>query len=260
MRRLAPVALLLATLALPAGALAAPVGTTPDTRPAAPQQRRQWKELGYGLELSGNFLQGNANLLNVSGVLSLNLNRGPHQLYLDAGNILTQAGSATLVNRQSGSALYAYGLRDNFNFYGYTTHASDQATNLSQRFTNGLGVCLHRLGAPDFPLFLVSLGPAYESERYRTGGSADTWRSVLRVNAVRPLSPGLELSADTFYTPAVPDMADFRLYGEATLKLKLSETLALKFTAADEYDSRPLPGVQNNDFGLFTTLAAEWGR
>ena len=44
--RLKPLLLSALTLVLlPLSAQAVPIGTTPDTRPAAPQQRKQWNEI-----------------------------------------------------------------------------------------------------------------------------------------------------------------------------------------------------------------------
>lgn len=243
-----------------APALAVPIGTTPDTRPAAPQQRRQWKDFGVGMELGGNWLQGNANVMTMSALVNLNANSGPHQLYMDLGNLYNQAGPNVLVNRLAGSALYAYGLLDNLNLYGYTTHSRDQATKLDYRLTTGAGVCLHRIASEAFPLFLVSLAPVLENEWYASQPMSSTWRTALRLNAIRPITESMDLGVDAFYMPAVTDAGDYRLYGEASLRFKLSQALSLKVTAADEYDARPQPGVQNNDYGVFTTLALDWGR
>lgn len=240
-------------------ALAVPIGTTPDTRPAAPQARRQWKDLGVGMELGGNWLQGNANLTMLSALVNLNANSGPHQFYMDLGNLYNQAGPNVLVNRTSGSALYAYGLRDNFNLYGYTTHSRDHATQLNYRLTTGLGACLHRIAAPSFPLFLISLAPVLENEWYANQPMTSTWRSAFRLNAARPVTETLELGVDSFYMPAFADGGDFRLYGEVSARVKLGAGLSLKVSAADEYDARPQPGVQNNDVGVFTTLGVDWG-
>src|SRR5687768_13962090 len=112
-------ALLLLLSATPA--LAVPVGTSADTRPAAPQQRQLWKSQGLTVKLGGSFMQGNVNLATLSSSLSANVNRGQHQLFLDAGNFYTGSGAQVLVNRVAASALYAYSAADNFNTFAYTT-------------------------------------------------------------------------------------------------------------------------------------------
>lgn len=261
MPRLTPFAALAAFLAMPAPALAqVPVGTTPDTRPAAPQHRPSWKEGGLEASFTGAALGGNVDMVSANAALAANANWGPHQLFLDGGNTYTRAGGATIVNRLAGSALYAFATAPDANLYGYTTHATDASIQLDYRFTGGLGGCKHRFFAPDFSLFLVSLNPAYEAEWFRDGTTAQAWRGVLRVNAVKPLGEGVEVGADTFITPALLAPTDVRFYGEAYLKVKLAPPLSLKITGADAYDSAPRPGVQPNDFGVFTTLAVEWGR
>ncbi|MDB5101194.1 MAG: hypothetical protein JWM80_5615 [Cyanobacteria bacterium RYN_339] len=241
-------------------ALAVPVGTSADTRTAAPQHRQAWKQGGVQLKLDGSFLAGNVNLTNLSVNLAANYNDGPHQLFLDAGDLYTATPSATLIDRLAGSSLYAYALRDNVNLYGYVTGAHDASSKLDSRLTAGLGGCVHRLFVDEFSLFLISLNPAYELEN-ALGGQTQTWRAVARLNVIKPMSDTVELGLDAFYTPAVADPADLRVYGEAYARVKLAgDALAVRFTVADEYDTRPQPGIQLNDVGVFTSIEAAWGR
>jgi hypothetical protein len=250
---------LLFSLAQPA--LAVPVGTSADTRPAAPQHRPRWKEGGISLNVAGNYLRGNVNLSTVNTSLNLNVNRGRHQFFIDAGNFYSATDTTVLVNRLAGSTLYAYSVADNQNVYAYTTHSYDQSIKLDYRLTTGLGWCWHRLFEPYFSLFLISVNPAYEYELFQNNVTASALRGVFRVNAIKPVTDTIETGFDGFYTPALADLGDLRLYGEAYLKAKLiGDIVSLKLTLADEYDSRPQPGIQSNDVGVFTTLTAEWGQ
>lgn len=257
MSRLGLVAGLL--LGLSAPAFAVPVGTTPDTRPAAPQQRKQWEHQGLSFSFSGAYLSGNVNLINTSGTLSYNLNVDKHQFFLDLGQIYTLAGGNLVANRLNGTLLYAYNLFDNLNLYGYSTHTRDDSIKLDYRLTNGIGACFHHWLPDLFSLALVSLGVATENEWFKDQSSPFAVRSVLRLALTRPLTDWADLGLDTFYTPALNDFSDYRVYAEAFIQFKLTEILALKLSAADEYDSRPLSGVQNNDFGVFTTISLDWG-
>lgn len=240
-------------------ALAVPIGTTPDTRPAAPQQRKQWQNQGISLDFSGTMLNGNVNLINASGSVSYNLNIGQHQLFLDAGQLYTLAGDQTIANRLNGSLLYAYNLLDNLNLYGYSTHSRDDSLKLNYRLTNGAGVCVHKLLPEVFDLALISLGMATENEWFQNQTTPFAVRAVLRMTLTKPLTDWLDVGVDGFYTPVVNDFGDYRLYGEAFLQFKLNENVALKLSLADEYDTRPVGGVKNNDFGMFTTLRLNWG-
>jgi hypothetical protein len=250
---------LLAGGALPA--LAVPVGTSADTRAAAPQHRPSWTDGGLDLKVDGSWLSGNVNLSNLSTNLDANYNTGPHQFFLDAGNLYTAAPGNVLVDRIAGSALYAYAVRDNFNAYGYVTAAHDASIKLDSRYTVGLGGCRHKLLPGAFSLLLISVNPAYELDRYQGGATMASWRGVLRATGTKPLTEQCETGFDAFYTPTLTDFADMRVYGEAYLKLKLvGDLLALRLTAADEYDTRPQPGIQNNDVGVFSSLEMAWGR
>lgn len=251
----------LMTLGLSAPALAVPVGTSADTRPAAPQQRQQWKEGGLGLKIGGSFLQGNVNLSTLSTAFTANYNLGAHQLFLDAGNFYSGTPTQILVNRVAGSTLYAYAIADNQNVFAYTTHSHDRSIKLDYRLTSGLGWCWHKLFPETFSLFLVSANPAVEYELFEANAPITTLRGVFRLNVIKPVTEMMEAGFDGFLTPAVQDPGDTRLYGEAYLRIKLlGDNLALKLTVADEYDSRPLAGVQPNDLGVFTELEAGWGR
>jgi hypothetical protein len=242
-------------------ALAVPVGTSADTRPAAPQHRPHWTDGGVQFKVDGSYLAGNVNFTSLAVNLAANYNDGPHQLFLDAGNFYNASGSNVLVQRLAASTLYAYAARDNFNTYAYVTGAHDLSIKLNHRITAGLGACVHKLFPDFFSLFLVSLNPAYELESFNDGATPSALRGVVRVNAIKPLGEVLEMGFDSFYTPAMLDPSDMRLYGEAYVRVKLAgDALALRFTVADEYDSQPRPGVLSNDVGIFSSLEANWGK
>lgn len=251
--------LLVLPLLSSAPAQAVPVGTTPDTRPAAPQERRQWEHQGLNLQFSGSYLNGNVNLLNAASSVSYNVNFGQHQIFADLGNLLTIAGDNTLANRINASLLYAWNVRSDVNLYAYTTHSMDESIKLNYRLTNGIGICRHKIFPDLFSLAFVSLGVATENEWFQNQTSPFAVRGVLRLNFALPLSDWADIGIDSFYTPVIAAPQDFRVYSEAYLKFALSELLSLKLSAADEYDSRPLDGVKNNDFGIFSTVSLDWG-
>jgi hypothetical protein len=243
-----------------APALAVPVGTTPDTRPAAPQERKQFEHQGLSFEASGTVLQGNVNMAILNTAVSYNVNWKPHQLFIDAGNLFTMAGDTVAVNRINGTGLYAFNMLDNFNLFAYTTHTHDQINKIDYRLTNGAGVCLHKLLPGFLKLGLLSAALASENEWFSQSPSQFAVRTVLRAQGIVPLTDSLDVGVDGFFTPALADVADYRLYGEAFLKVALPGNLAsLKLSVADEFDTRPQPGVKNNDFGVFTTLRVDWG-
>lgn len=253
----------------------APIGVTPDTRPAAPQERKQWKEQGLSLQVSGSYLSGNVNFANISTLLSYNLNVGKNQFFLDSGTLFTQAGTATVANRINISGLYAYNVLDNFNIYGYSTHTKDQSNNIDYRLTNGIGVCLHKIIEPIFKLSLVSLGVSSENEWFKSQEPVFTAladnqklnstfgvRTVLRTNFILPINSNVDFGVDGFYTPMIYDFSDYRLYGESFIKIKLdqSEMTSLKISVADEYDNKPQVGIKKNDFGIFATIGLDLGK
>ncbi len=105
------------SLTLSTAALAVPVGTSADTRTAAPQQRPGWQTGGVNLRFDANTLSGNVKLTNANVNLISNYNLGPHQIFLDLGRLYSATNTRVLVDRIAGSALYAYALKDDFNTY-----------------------------------------------------------------------------------------------------------------------------------------------
>lgn len=240
---------------------AVPVGTTVDTRPAAPQQRKQWKEQGLSLQLGGNYFQGNVNIMNLNSSLSYNLNIDKHQFFLDGGNIFSQTGDKNLANRLNGTFLYAYNLLDNFNFYYYMSHSHDPSIKLDYRLTNGAGICLHKIANNIFSVLLVSAGVSTENEWFQNNNNFFAPRSVIRVSGTLPINNTFELGFDTFHTQSFYNLSDFRIYGEAYINIKIiEEYLNLKISLADEYDSMPLKDIKNNDLGLFMNLNINFGK
>lgn len=238
---------------------AIPVGTTPDTRPAAPQQRKQWETQGVNLQVSGSMLQGNVNLLNAFSSLSYNLNFWEkNQLFLDVGNLFTQAGDNVVANRINGSLLYAYNMTKNLNLYAYNTNSFDQSIKLDYRLTNGAGVCFHSF-APQFSLLLFSFGLAGEHEWFQQNIQQNALRGVARMNGAIPVTDFAEVGLDAIFSPVMYNFADYRVYGEAYIKFKLTENISLKLSAADEFDSVPQSDVKNNDFGVFATMGIDLG-
>ncbi len=240
---------------------AVPVGTTSDTRPAAPQQRKQWNIQGFNLQLGGTLLGGNVDFMSLNSSISYNYNIGKNQFFIDAGNIFSKAGNNIIANRINASGLYAYNLLDNFNLYAYTTHTYDSSIKLDYRLGNGLGVCLHKIAAPTFKLFLISLGGVTENEWFQKNSTAFSVRGVLRLNAILPVTDYVDLGIDSFYTPAIDNFSDYRLYGEAFALFKITpDTLSFKLSFADEYDSKPQLDVKNNDYGIFGTFSLDIGK
>lgn len=243
----------------PLSAHAVPVGRSADTRPAAPQQWEHRDRDGLSAEISGNLLRGNVDHATLTSAFSFITNSGPHQLMGHGTHFLTRNQKIVLINRASGSLLYAYSITERFNAFVYSTHMMDESLGLDYRLTNGAGLCRHRLLPDLLSLLLVSVAIAPEQAWFIGDDSRFTVRAALRTTAVLDLSEIAELGADAFFMPSVTDLADHRLYGEAFLKLRAGERVWFKIAAADEYDADPPPGIERNDLGVFSSLGLDVG-
>lgn len=250
--------------ATPAGAWALPVGTTPDTRPAAPHQHTKRDEYGVEVNLGGNLLAGNAVSRSLNLGLGLQRRMAPWGAYLDTAAFYSEVGGGQAIARGQGSGMVTYAMAPWFNWFAFSTHATDSSTKVAYRATAGAGPCWHNFGKPYVDYGLISLALAQEAE-WATAAvgspAAFATRGQLRTNFIKPISPTATLEFDGFWTPALNDPTDYRLYGEASMRMALvSDALSLKLAVADEYDNRPIPGVGGNNMGAFLTLVYSVGK
>lgn len=249
--------------AAPAGAWALPVGTTPDTRPAAPHQHTAREAYGVEVNLGGNLLAGNVSSRSLNLGLGLQGRQYPWGAYFDTAGFYSEVGGGQPIARGQASGMVTYAMAPWFNWFAFTTHATDSSTKVGYRATVGAGPCWHNFGKPYIDYGLLSLALAQEAEWAMAplGSQALATRGQLRTNFVKPINANMTLEFDGFWTPALNDPADYRLYGEGSLRVKLvEEALSLKLALADEFDTRPLGGVGTNNVGVFGTLVFSLGK
>lgn len=68
----------------------------------------------------------------------------------------------------------------------------------------------------------TSLDMSHGNEWYQADSTRATPRAVLRNSYTWPVLPNVDLGVDAFYIPAVTDLSNFRLYGEAFAKIAIT--------------------------------------
>ncbi len=224
-----------------------------DLRPKVPERWPEVTKYTLDLSLGGSALSGNIETRNIGGGLSLKYLVDEKREVLVEGKTTRGKFSGNVIqDKQKGSFLYIYKWKPGINLYFSSTFAKDSGTRLDSRITYGLpGICWHQLLADRFDLFLVSLHPTFESETFETGVKDSATRATLRINFENAISETATLGGDFMYIPDVSDFGDYRFYIEPYLRLSIvPQKYSFKITYAREHDSRPLPGVEENDYGI----------
>jgi putative salt-induced outer membrane protein YdiY len=124
---------------------------------------------------------------------------------------------------------------------------------LSFRGLLGGGVRLKLSEIPDVKSLHLGLGGFYSRETLekRAGltdsGSQDIWRFSTYLNYVQRFNDNVRVLSTTYFQPAVDDFSDNRLSEEATLSVKMNDSLSLNLSLDLSRDSKPPQDVKKTD-------------
>ena len=231
-----------------------------DTRTAVPDEVRKDTRL-YNLELSFglNLNSGNVEQIYLHGGLAFNLAWGRSNLYALSNVVFNSFNGETKRSSALGTLRYDYSLHKRFKLFAYNTHGYSEFLKLDHRYTAGAGPWL------DFDLGPfrngLSLAVTYEYEDFDGYPTEHAARLSLRHHVTCRISDHVTAGADLFVVPRVDDFLDAHVYVLFFLDTRLwRDVLKLRVTLADEFDSRPKPGVRSNDFEFITALVLSVGQ
>jgi putative salt-induced outer membrane protein YdiY len=99
------------------------------------------------------------------------------------------------------------------------------------------------------------VGPAVVYRNYRErGGSEWAFEAYIGGYYERPVFDEARFYVRTQYYPSITDAGEFRLNVEVGLEQPLSETMNLKLTFIDQYNSDVTRGVKRNDFKALLSI------
>lgn len=239
-----------------------PFSRTDDTRPRAPEEWQRREKFGIDLSAGATRLAGNVDHFALNGALDVMVRlHERHELFVEADAIYSAFAGKPVLDKQAGSLLWAWAVHEHLNVFVYSTHGRNRFLTLRYRMTNSLGLCVHSLAPKAMTTSLISFGVTPEHEWWEDGIREAQIRGTLRLTLTAPFTPFMMVGVDVSYAPVFVDFGDFRLHGEAFAELKIThQTLALRITVADEFDSRPREGVKNNDLSVVPSLVVHLGK
>ena len=258
-KRLAVTAVLLSVLG---GAARAQFTRTEDLRVRPPEAWKPHELYGLDLTLGGGYLNGNVKNFSLAGGLEFDWKPAArHSIFVQASDNYVKYGDVAVTDKSKGSLLYAYALKPHLNFFLQTTHSHDKFRSVNYRMTNTAGVCFHNFLKGGLKPLMLSAGLTPEYEENNDGTIARDFRGTARATFSSALTGTVKFNGDVLYTPKISSTADYRVYSEAFLELKVwKDSIAFRITASDEYDSKPYAGVKMNDFGLSHALVVKFAK
>lgn len=138
----------------------------------------------------------------------------------------------------------------------------DHARRLDFRSLAGGGLRLALIASGTSSFWLGS-SMMYEHERndvaadhHEAQTSLVRWSNYVSANI--QLSPSAQLSGTAYIQPALGQLDDYRVLGDASLKVSITKALSSATSVSFQRDSDPLEGVADSDFTLATGLAFDW--
>ncbi|MBF0281949.1 MAG: DUF481 domain-containing protein [Zetaproteobacteria bacterium] len=164
-------------------------------------------------------------------------------------------GKAGVVRNTSKSFLHArhrYQLDDAWAVEAFTQYQRNEFSRLSSRVLWGGG---GRFGIhPGVNAWVnVGLGGFYEREQLQPKAAttdvlhASLWRMNGYLSWKQKLAENVSLYQVVYYQPAMKDFGDFRMLGQLSLTVSLSDALGLRLSVDAAHDSRPPQQVKSSD-------------
>jgi hypothetical protein len=188
---------------------------------------------------------------------------------VDYGWTSTPEGTNTILsaNRMDLSDKTDFDIGSDFYIYNLASTGYDEVRKIDSRFEIGPGIGYHLFTAPNFVVNVES-GIDYQAE-YRVGSSTNntldlsyraaedlTWKMGPRYTLIEKLEflPRISELANQSTANTSANAIDYRLRFEATLSYGFWKNLSLNLSVSDLYDTRPAPGIPNNDLQIRSSV------
>ena len=138
-------------------------------------------------------------------------------------------------------------------YEGFIQAERNKFTRLSFRGLIGGGLRFTLFKKPGIKSLHLGLGGFYTRETLERAagvtdnGSQNYWRINTYVNYLHHLNDQVSVLTTTYWQPAAGDLGDYRLLEEATLSVKMTDTLSLNVSLDLAHDSRPPQKVKQTD-------------
>ena len=156
-------------------------------------------------------------------------------------------------NKLFSHARHIHQISDKTAYEGFIQAERNVFARLTFRGLIGGGLRLKLAEIPDIKSLHLGIGGFFSRETLekRAGttdaGSKNTWRVNTYLNYVQQLNGSVRVLSTTYYQPAIDDFSDYRLLEDATLSVKMTDSLSLNVSLDLAHDSQPPQSVKNTD-------------
>ncbi len=161
-------------------------------------------------------------------------------------------------NEYKGGILYENLLSNRWDWYTRLEMEYDEFENLDLRATATAGVGYYWLKKPEHEL-QTRIGAGYRHQAYNNGETTDSAVLDLGLDYRLDVTPWVQFTHSTVYSPDVEEFNDYRLTLDTALAVPLgnSDIWKLKLGVTNEYNSQPQPGLDRLDNTYYANIVLE---
>jgi hypothetical protein len=179
-------------------------------------------------------------------------------LFLLLGNhSLVEAGDEKFVNYGFGHFRYNTKINDYLRWEAFTQIQYNKVLKVENRFLVGMGPRFKVLGRDKIKLYAATIY-MYEIESIIDGPrNYDHRLSNYASLTFKPLD-NLHLSATYYYQPKLDDFGDYRIAGQANMRISISKKVSFTMSYNYLFDKIPPPDVQREVYALSNGLSMKF--
>jgi len=155
-----------------------------------------------------------------------------------------------------GMGRYAFSFGEKSKWYNFYKIEGDQDrfANIYYRIIPAVGIGYWFSDKEEFKV-MVELAVGLEHTNYRDDTRNSTEAVLIpRGYLMKKLSDTLTVSEDVTLYPSLGEVGDFRLKSETALTNAMTESMALKVSFIDEFNSSPAGSTKKNDYRLVSSI------
>ncbi len=236
-----------------------PAGTeNPEIRAARQEVQAQLEaakpDWQIKIEAGATREEGNTDTLKGHGRLDVTRKTNDDLLHFYLAGQYAEEDDARTTNEYFGGMRYENMLTERWYWYTRTELEYDEFENIDLRATAAAGAGYYWIKQDEHEL-KTSAGAGYRHEAYGDGRVEDDLIVDLGLDYRLDLTPWLQFTHSSTYSPAVEDLDDYRLKFDTALLVPFKDDrLAWKLGMTNEYNSRPQAGYERLDNTYYTSL------
>lgn len=209
------------------------------------------------LEAGAVMKEGNTETLDARGRLDIKRKTVADLLNFYLAADYSEQNDRRSKNEYRGGILFEGNITDRWYWYARTELEHDEFEQLDLRATAAAGVGYYWLKKEDHE-FKTRGGAGYRHESFDNGTTRDEAILDLGYDYRVDVAPWLQFTHSTTYSPEVEDFDRYRLDVDTAMVFPLKkEEWSLKLGMRNEYNSRPLRGLERLDNTYYANVVVE---